>query len=66
MKAFTLHWLHGRNEIVTGHDIADACRRAGIGAGALRALDYWEEMSKSDQADVEILDEILEDANEKT
>jgi len=42
MKKFRLHWLDGQTELVEGHDIADACRRAGIGNGALRALDYWE------------------------
>jgi len=42
VKRFILHWFDGKKETVTGHDIADACRRAGIGAGATRALDYWE------------------------
>ena len=44
MKKFRLHWLDGKKEIVEGTDIADACRRAGIGNGALRALDYYEEI----------------------
>jgi len=66
MKAFTIHLLHGRKEIVTGHDISDACRRAGIGAGALRALNYWEEVSEPEQADVDILDKILKETNETT
>jgi hypothetical protein len=43
MKTFVLHWIGGKTETVTGGDIADACRRAGIGAGALRVLDYFEE-----------------------
>lgn len=43
MRKFTLHWLGGKTEEVVGTDIADACRRAGIGAGALPALDYFEE-----------------------
>lgn len=43
MKKFILHWLGGRTETVEGTDIADACRRAGIGAGALAALDYYGE-----------------------
>jgi len=45
IKTFKLHWLHGKTETVEGYDIADACRRAGIGNGALPALDYHEEVS---------------------
>ena len=43
MRKFTLHWLGGKTEEVEGTDIADACCRAGIGAGALPTLDYFEE-----------------------
>lgn len=46
MKKFTLYWLSGKTESVEGYDIADACRRAGIGNGALAALDYYKEVSK--------------------
>lgn len=46
MRRFELHWLDGKIEIVTGTDIADACSRAGIGAGALPALDYYDELDK--------------------
>lgn len=45
MKKFILHWLDGTHEEVSGYDIADACRRAGIGAGALPALDWWKEVT---------------------
>ena len=45
MKTFELHWLGGKTEVVRGHDIADAFRRAGYGNGAIRALDYFEEVS---------------------
>lgn len=48
MKKFTLHWLGGKTETVEGEDIADAYRRAGFGAGALRALDYFEEVEEYD------------------
>lgn len=41
MKKFVLHWLDGKKETIEGDDIADACRRAGIGRGALNALDYY-------------------------
>lgn len=44
MKKFKLHWLGGKTEIVEGHDIVDACRRSGIGAGALAAMDSYKEI----------------------
>lgn len=44
MKKFKLHWLGGKTEIVEGLDIADAFRRAGYGAGAIGALDWYEEV----------------------
>ena len=44
MRQFKLHWLGGKIELVKGTDIADACRKAGIGNGALSALDYYEEV----------------------
>lgn len=43
MKTFVLHWLDGKNQDVTGKNIADAMNNAGYGHGALRALDYYEE-----------------------
>ena len=41
MKTYTLYWLDGKREIVNGYDPADAMNRAGYGAGALRALDFY-------------------------
>ncbi len=41
---FILHWLGGDKTEVRGPTIQDACNRAGYGAGAMRALDYWEEV----------------------
>lgn len=47
-QTFTLHWLGGRKEEVTGFGetqeeaIADAMRRAGYGGGAVKALDWVE------------------------
>lgn len=35
--------------VVEGMDIADACRRAGFGHGAVAALDCWEEL-RADKA----------------
>ncbi len=43
-RRFILHWLHGKPETIEGYDIADAVSRAGYGGGAMRALDYWEEV----------------------
>ena len=45
---FKLHWLSEKPQIVTGDNIADAMNRAGIGKGALPALDYWEEVKNGD------------------
>ena len=47
MKKFRLHWLGSiepKVEEVEGTDIADAFRRAGYGGGAIRALDWHEEI----------------------
>ncbi len=41
IKTYELHWLTSEVEIVEGTSIADAFRKAGYGAGALRALDYY-------------------------
>ena len=38
---FALYWLGGDVEVVTGRDLTDAFTRAGYGAGAASALDYW-------------------------
>lgn len=48
MEEFILHWKDGQDEKVTGENIADAMTRAGYGAGALPALDYWEEVEEHD------------------
>lgn len=47
MEVFRLHWLDGKVEIVRGEGIANAFNKAGYGGGAIRALDYYEEVSKS-------------------
>lgn len=46
MKVFDLHWRFGKTERITGVSIEEAAKRAGIGGGALRALDYWEEIKQ--------------------
>lgn len=40
-RTFTLYWLTGDAQTVTGPDIATAMNNAGIGGGALGALDFW-------------------------
>jgi len=44
MKKFKLYWLDGKEEVVEGTSIADAFMRAGYGNGAIRALDYYEQL----------------------
>lgn len=44
MKTFKLHWLDGKTELIKGNTIASAFTSAGYGAGALRALDWYEEI----------------------
>ena len=50
-RTFILHWRHGKAQEVKGSGetqlkaLANACNNAGIGGGALAALDYWEEKS---------------------
>jgi len=38
---FTFFWLDGKREVLEGADSADALNRAGYGAGAVRALDFF-------------------------
>ena len=42
-RVFTLYWLTGEAQVVAGPDIATAMNNAGIGAGALGALDFHSE-----------------------
>ena len=44
MKKYKICWLDGHTEIIEGYDVVDAFNRAGIGRGALPALDYYEEI----------------------
>ena len=38
---FTLFWLDGTTQLIEGVTIAQAMNAAGIGNGALRALDFY-------------------------
>lgn len=39
---YRVYWLSGEVELVEGNDIADALNKAGYGAGAVRAIDWYE------------------------
>lgn len=45
---FILHWLDGKVEEVEGNSISDAFTRAGYGAGAIRALDWYDIVAKKE------------------
>lgn len=40
-KQFTLYWLDGKRQVLTGEDIEHAFTYAGYGAGAIRAVDFY-------------------------
>ncbi len=44
VNTYCLNWRSGSKEIVKGFDIKHAISRAGYGGGALRALDFWEQV----------------------
>lgn len=52
-KTFKIYWLTGKTEIVTGLDITDACNKAGIGAGAVKAIDWYEEIEEDKKEEKE-------------
>ena len=41
MNTYTLYWIDGQRETVTGESVAQAMTLAGYGGGALRALDFF-------------------------
>ena len=47
MKTYIIHWLDGKAEIIKGNDATEAFRNAGIGRGALAAIDYYEEVKET-------------------
>ncbi len=46
MKTFRFHWLDGKVDEGKGYDVSHALSRLGYGGGALRALDYYEEVKE--------------------
>ena len=53
-KKYKLHWKHREVEIVEGNTPAEAMNNAGIGAGALPALDYYEEIKNEVEKKTEV------------
>lgn len=48
MKNFRIHWLDKTSTDVIGPDIAAAMNSAGYGAGAVRAIDWYEELADAE------------------
>jgi len=44
LKKFKFHWLDGKTEVGKGVNVSDAFTHLGYGAGAIRALDWYEEL----------------------
>lgn len=40
-RTYTFYWLSGQREVLKGNDPADCMNKAGYGAGALPALDFY-------------------------
>jgi hypothetical protein len=45
MKTYKFHWLDGKVETFKGNNPVDALNKAGYGAGAIPALDWFEEIT---------------------
>ena len=43
MGKYTFFWLCGVRDVYEGKSPADALNKAGVGQGAVRALDFWAE-----------------------
>jgi hypothetical protein len=41
-KKFSIYWKHGKHSVIIGVTIEDAFTRAGYGAGALAAVDWYD------------------------
>lgn len=38
---YKVYWLDGTSELIQGNDITDAFNKAGYGAGAINAIDFY-------------------------
>lgn len=52
MAKYIVHWKTGAPTEIEGPDVQTAFALAGIGGGAVPAIDYWEEV-KEEKATVE-------------
>jgi len=50
-KTYTLFWLTGTKEVVTGKSISEAVNKH-YGGGVLRALDFWKEGDYMDSDEI--------------
>ncbi len=48
-KTYTIFWLTGQTQLVIGYDAVSAMNNAGIGAGAVRAIDFYAEGDKTSE-----------------
>jgi len=64
MKTFTLYWLDGTHNTITGETISEAFSLAGYGRGAVGALDFYDNGLKKYSWDSD-LKKWKEDKNEK-
>lgn len=49
MNTYTIFWLTGDTQIIKGDKPHEAMNNAGIGAGALRAMDFYTEGDQRDK-----------------
>jgi len=49
MNTYTLFWMTGEVQIITGDTPSEAMNNAGIGQGALRALDFYSSGDKQNE-----------------
>lgn len=56
MRRFRFHWRDDKMEEGDGHTVSDAFTRLGYGGGALRALDYWEDVQRRAFTEAELGD----------
>lgn len=52
MKTFCLYWSDGEEETICGESISDAFTKAGYGVGAIRALDYYKELTDEEVKEI--------------
>lgn len=62
MRRFRFHWRDGKIDEGDGRDVADAFSRLGYGGGAIRALDWHEDIT-TPEAERTAEDEILRQAD---